>query len=188
MFVAGCKNNKGAGVILRRLYCYRIGLLASHILHVDVGTESHVVGEIPAFVVGVVVDDDVVAVPEPVIGVGQVKRGNAEVEAVKPKTVGAASGKVPAVAGAEAAGEAAVLEGMIDVEASIISSGIVTHPLTVVMDVRCFGMACAVAVGSPGRGLARRAARRSGTVRRNVTAAYAMAAALMIIVLREGGK
>ena len=65
-----------------------ICLLAPQVLHVDVGAQSDVVGEIPARVVGIVIDDDVVAVPIPVVDVSQVKRSNAEVEAAKPEAVG----------------------------------------------------------------------------------------------------
>ncbi len=112
----------------------------------DVGAELHVVGEIPAVVVGVFVDHDLVAVPEPVIAEGQVKGADAEVEAAEPETVGAASGDAPDMAAAEAAGEVAMLPGMIEVEAGVIASGVVPDPFAVVVDVRGFGMAFMVAI------------------------------------------
>ena len=43
----------------------------AEIFPVDVGAESHVVGEVPAGMVGIIVDDDVVVVPEPVVGVDE---------------------------------------------------------------------------------------------------------------------
>ena len=102
----------------------------------------HVVGEIPAVVVGIFVDHDLVAVPVPVVAIGEIKRGNAEVEAAKPEAAGAASADAPDVAAAEAAGEAAMLPGMIEVEAGVVASSVVSNPLAVVVDVRSFGMAC----------------------------------------------
>src|SRR3984885_2551852 len=117
-----------------------MSLLPSQILHVHVGAESHVVGEIPAFVVGVFVDHDLVAVPEPVIGIGKVKRGNPEVETAKPETVRAASGNAPDMAPSEAAAESAMLPGMIEVEAGVIGGAPVPDPLAVMVNVGSLGM------------------------------------------------
>jgi hypothetical protein len=157
-------------------------------------------------VVGIVIDDDLIGSPIPVTGVSKVKRGYAEVEAAKPKAAGAPSLNAPLVAAAEAAGEAAMLEGMVYVIASIVSSGVVSHPLAVVVDVRRFGVARLVAIGPrciflSGRGflsrcglLSRRCClacasmRRWWTVRRNVATTYGVTALLMVIVLCEGGK
>src|SRR5580692_311408 len=88
-------------------------LLRSEVLHVNVGAQPRVVSEIPAVMVGVFVDHDLVAVPEPVSAQGQVKRGNAERPAVEPEAAGAASANAPYVPAAEAAGEVAMLPGMI---------------------------------------------------------------------------
>ena len=120
-------------------------------MHVDVGSQSRVVGEIPAVVVGVFVDNDLVAVPEPATAQGQVKRGNAEGPAAEPETAGAASAYAPDMAATEAAGEAAVLPGMIEVKAGIVAPGVVAHPRAVVVNVRSIGMAFAIAIRS-GRG------------------------------------
>jgi hypothetical protein len=78
---------------------------------VDVGSEADVVGEVPAGVVGIVVDDDVVGVPEPSVRVGEVPGGYAEVEAAEPEAGWTSSAETPDVGGAEAAGEVAVLVG-----------------------------------------------------------------------------
>ena len=153
-------------------------------MHVDVGAEPHVVGEIPSLVIGVVIDDDLIAIPIPVITVGQIKRGNPEVEAVKPKAVGPASGKVPHMVRAEAAGEASMFERMIQVEASIIVPVIMADPFAVVMDVRGFGVAWFVMADRPGW----RAMGNRRTVFWNVSATDGMAAGFMVVVLRHGGK
>ena len=85
-----------------------------------VGAESHVVGEISAFVVGVFVDHDLVAVPEPVVAETDVIRSYAEIKATEPEAVGTASREMPDVAAAEAAGEASVLPGMIEIVVGIV--------------------------------------------------------------------
>jgi len=57
------------------------------------------------------------------------------------------------MAAADAAAEAAMLEGMIEMVVSIIWPGVVADPLAVLVDVRRFGMAGFIAIGSVRRGL-----------------------------------
>jgi hypothetical protein len=149
---------------------------------VDVGAQPDIVGEVPAVVVGIVVDDDVVAIPEPVIAVSQVEIANAEIEASKPKAVGASSAEAPYVTAADAAGEVAVFPGMIEVEAHFVVAIVVSDPLAVVVDVGGFGMTLMVSIRRGRRRPVRRGVRRRGTIVGNVTAAYG---ALMVIVLRQ---
>src|ERR1700689_2249618 len=116
-------------------------LLRSEVLHVNVSSQPRVVGEIPAVMVGIFVDHDLVAIPEPVGGQCQVKRGNAESPSVKPETARTAPADVPHVAASEAAGETAVLKGMIKVETGIIASSVMPYPGAVVVDVWGFWVA-----------------------------------------------
>ena len=162
---------------------YREGLL-TQILNVNVGTQANVVGEIPAIVVGVFVDDDVVAIPQPVAAVAQIKSRDAEVEAAKPEAALTASGKAPAVTSAEAAGEVTVLPGVVEMEAGIVAAVVVSNPLAVVVDVRGLGMAFFISTSRSGR----RAMRRRWTMLGNVSAANGMAAAAVATVLRQGGE
>jgi hypothetical protein len=127
----------------------RIKALSPEIANVNVGAQPDVVGEIPAFVVGVFEDRDIVAIPKPVVGIGKVKRGDAEVISAKPEAAGIASLDTPPVFTAEAAVEAAMLPGVIDVEAHIIAATFVSDPFAVVVDVRGFRVAFAVVVGAP---------------------------------------
>lgn len=64
--------------------------LGAEVLDVDVGAQTDIVGEVPALVVGIVVDDDVVAVPEPVVAeadvVGATPRENTEQRAKRPSS------------------------------------------------------------------------------------------------------
>src|SRR5580692_10933609 len=88
-------------------------LLRSEVLHVNVSSQPRVIGEIPAVMVGIFVDHDLVAGPEPVSAQSEVKRGDAEGPAVEPETAGAASANAPYVPAAESAREVAMLPGMI---------------------------------------------------------------------------
>jgi len=72
-------------------------LLHSQVGYVHVGTEAHVVRQIPAVVVRVCVEDDLVAVPEPAVAIRCLERGNLEIAAIKPEPVGAATGEPPYV-------------------------------------------------------------------------------------------
>ena len=74
--------------------------------------------------VGVFVDDDVVVIPKPVVAESDVIRGDAEVEATEPETVWASAAEMPDVPTAEAAGEASVLPGMVDVVVRIVAAGV----------------------------------------------------------------
>jgi len=114
--------------------------LGPQIFDVNVGAEANVVSEVPAVVVGVFVDDDIVATPIPVAAKTEVERRDAEVEAAEPEAAGTASGKMPHVAAAETAGEVAVRPGMIEVVINA-SALFVSDPCAVVVNVRSFGMA-----------------------------------------------
>lgn len=111
-----------------------------------VGAEADVVGEVPAGVVGIVEDGDLVSGPVPIVAIGVISRSDAEIEASEPETRPIAAGYAPNVAAAEAAGETAMLPRMIDVVVGIIAAGVMTDPLAVGMDVRSFGMALFVGV------------------------------------------
>ncbi len=89
----------------------RRALPRAEVLDVGVGAEPRVVGQVPAVVVGIFVDDDGIAVPIPIIGEVVVVGSYAEVEAPKPEAVAVSSAKVVRMAAAKAASEAAVFPG-----------------------------------------------------------------------------
>ena len=161
-------------------------LLRSEVLHVNVSSQPRVVGEIPAVMVGIFVDHDLVAIPEPVGGQCQVKRGNAESPSVKPETARTASADVPHVAASEAAGETAVLKGMIKVETGIIASSVMPYPGAVVVDV--WGFWVAGVIMKTGSRVGNRSVTSRRTMLGNEAAADCVAAATVGTVLREGGQ
>ena len=91
-------------------------------LYVDVGAEANVVGKVPADVVGVFIDDDVVAVPVPVVAIAKIRSSDAEIETTEPEAARTTTGEMPDVFGAKAGSEMAVLPGMIHVEAGVLGA------------------------------------------------------------------
>jgi hypothetical protein len=151
---------------------------------VDIGAESRIIGEIPTWVIWVVVYRDVVGVPQPVAGVVIVVRRDTPVKAAEPETVPASSFEAINVVAANFAAEASVLPGMVKMVVSIAAARIVTDPMiTFSVNVRSFGMALLVAIrwasfAATGTAAARvaalhlsSAAGRRGTSGRNVAAA-----------------
>ena len=105
---------------------------------VRVTAQPHVVAEVPANVVRVVIDHDLVTIPQPTVDKAIIVRGDAKVEAVEEKTISVSSRKPEDMPGAEAASEASVFPGMIEVVVGIISSGVMSEPPTLVINVVTF--------------------------------------------------
>src|SRR5580704_252966 len=74
------------------------------------------------------VDDDVVAIPKPVVAVGIVGRGDAEEVAVKAEAIAAAAAKTIDVGGTKGAWKMSVLPGTVEVVICIVPAGIVADP------------------------------------------------------------
>jgi len=110
---------------------------------VDVGAEAHVVSEVITIVIGIFIDHDVVRIPKPVAGVGDVGIGNREIEVIEAEAGWAPASQSPDVAGAEAAGEVAMFPGMVEVEADVGATSVVTYPL-VLVDVGRFRMSLSI--------------------------------------------
>lgn len=140
--------------------------------------------------IGVVVDDDIVAVPEPIVAVGDVEGRDTEVESAKPEAAGTATNQAPAMTRADAAFEVTMLPGMVEVEAGIVTSLIVAHPFAVVVYVRGLGVAFAIAKGLLGSSLMRCLMRRTvigrGTVGGRVTATDLVASAVVAMLCPQG--
>ena len=106
----------------------------------DVCAEPGVIGQVPAVVVRIFVDNDGITVPIPIANVAVVVGGDAEEEAAEPETLAISAAQIVRMTAAEAAGKAAVFPGMVHVIVGIIATGIVADPLVVAMDVRGFRM------------------------------------------------
>jgi len=141
---------------------------------VHVGAEPDVVGKVPAVVVGILVDDDLIRIPKPVVGESEIIRSDAEIKATEPEPRGATSGEVEDVAATKAASEPAVLPGMVEVVMGVIAAGIVADPLIVGVDVGRVRMSASVAEVGMFGGRVRIASERSGAVGRYVPTANAV--------------
>lgn len=103
----------------------------------NVRAEPHVVGKIPAHIVGILVDHDLIAIPKPITAVADIDRGDTEIKSAKPETAGTASGKPPDVMRAKATTEVAMLPRMIEMQ---FGSWPMSDPRAVVVYVRRFRM------------------------------------------------
>jgi hypothetical protein len=119
--------------------CPGVTLVRPHIHDVHIGAEPDVVSQVPAIVVGIFVNHDIVAIPKPVAAITDV----------------------------EGAGEVSMLPGMIEMIVDVGPAGVVADPLAVVMNVGSIGMPRLVVEMLGGLRRMRRA-RRSWTMRRDV--------------------
>ena len=115
-------------------------------MHMDIGSEAGVIREIPARVIGIVVQHDVIAVPQPIVGVVVVVRRDVPVKAAKPEAVAASAFDAIDVVTADFTAEASVFPNVILMVTRIVTAPVMTDPLIALgMDVRSFGMALLVA-------------------------------------------
>jgi hypothetical protein len=122
-------------------------LVVAEILHVHVGAEPGVVGEVPAVVVWIVVDRDWIGIPQPVAAEAEIVRCDAEVVSAKPEPSRATACEVKDMAAPEPAGESTVLEGMIEVIVRVVTTAVMTNPAAVGVHMRCVRMSLAVTEG-----------------------------------------
>jgi hypothetical protein len=148
----GCWRRQAARKIDRRWLVslkVRSGRLCRpHIHHMDIGAEAHVVREIEARIVRVVVDDDVVAVPDPVGGIRNIRGRNLPQRTLEPEASRCASYEAIHEARDNAEREPAMFPWMIEVEALIVSRG-KADPRIVAMHVRRFRVVRHVAHVAP---------------------------------------
>ena len=185
-------------------------------MYVHVDAESWIVGKIPAIVIRIIVDHDVIVVPIPIIDITEIEGSYAEVISSEPEAAGPSAAQAPHIARSESALEAAMLPGMVKVESDIATAIGVADPLVILVDVRSFGVRGFIAIGSarlislarlsflawglfawrgfPLRRSFGHAASRSRTARRNVPATDAVAASASVaaplhcVVLVRAGK
>lgn len=153
----------------------------------DISTQPHVVSKVPANVVWIFEDGDIVAIPGPVTAVADIEIGNAEVESAEPEAARSSASETPYMATAEASGEMAVLPWMVKMETGVVASIIVADPLAVSVDVGSLGMTFLVAeILFRGTLMRRRGVGWCRTVTGNVTAADSMAAAVIAMLSPSG--
>jgi hypothetical protein len=108
---------------------------------VDVCAEPYVICKIPTVVVRIFIDHNLVGIPEPVIAIAEIVRGDVKIEPAEPETARASSANPPNVAATEAAGEPSMFKWMTHVIVGVVASRVVAHPLIVLdINVRSIGM------------------------------------------------
>ena len=98
------------------------------ILNVHVGTEAHIVGKVPAGVVRIFVDDDLVRVPEPVRAEGEVGCSDGPEPTIEPEPAGTTALNDPGMLRAETARKVAMLPWLVEMIGRIVAPGIMTNP------------------------------------------------------------
>ena len=102
----------------------------------NVGAQPHVERQIPADVVRVVVNHDLVIVPQPVVAEAVIIRGNAEIETAEPEAVASSTAQPPNVAAANSSRKVPVLPRVIEVVVGVPRTGFVSDPFAVGVNVR----------------------------------------------------
>ena len=105
--------------------------LVPHVCDMRISTQSHIVGKVPPDVVGVVVDHNVVAVPQPVIAISVIECRNREKESTYRKSTAVAAVQSPHMPGTDGARKVAVLPRMIEVIVRIVATHIVPNPTVI---------------------------------------------------------
>ena len=90
--------------------------------------------------VRVIVDHDLITIPEPIIAEGVIGLGNTEEESAKPKTRWTSSPKAEDMTPADAARKSPMFERPVDVVPGIIAARVVADPLIVCVNVGSFWM------------------------------------------------
>lgn len=111
----------------------------------DIGSEPNVIGKVPADVIGIVIDDDVIGIPQPAVTETNVVWCNREIKTAEPEATGTTACKVPDMAASDTAGEVAMFPGMIQMVMGIVAAGIMANPLSIGMDVGSIRMSFLVA-------------------------------------------
>jgi hypothetical protein len=122
-------------------------LTVPQIFHVAVRPQPHVVGQVPADVIGVVINHNLVGIPQPVTAKAQIIWRDAEVKAAEPESRRTSSSQMPDVMRAKSAGEVPVLPRMIEMIVRIVLPGIVPDPLAIWMNVRSIRMPFLIHIG-----------------------------------------
>lgn len=120
--------------------------LHAQILHVHISAQAHVVSKIPSNMVRIVVDDNLIRVPEPVAAEGEIGFRDHPVPSVEPESAWPTAGNTPDMRRTEASAEVAVFPGMIEMVVRIVRPGVMTDPRLAVIHVRDIGVAGLVGV------------------------------------------
>jgi hypothetical protein len=125
------------------------GLTISQILYVHVRSQPHVIRQIPAVVIRIIVDHDIVSAPVPAVAVAEVIGRDPKIESAEPEAARSSAFDAKRVAPADAAGEMAMLKRTVEMVVRIVLAGVVSHPFVAArMNVRRFGMTLLIGIAA----------------------------------------
>jgi len=163
-------------------------LSGAEISDVNVGAQPDVVGEVPPDVIGIFVDHDRIAIPQPVVAEGELERRDAEVVAAEPETLAVSALEPEDMSAPESAREVPVFPRVIQVQPGVHSSHVVPDPSIVRVHMRCVRMTVAIAVARVrlGSWCARVAVDGGRSMSRHVAATHRMSIAAALRQHRNG--
>src|SRR5690242_9749408 len=124
-------------------------LRGPQIRHVAISTQPDVIRQVIAGMVGIVIEDNVIRVPEPIPTISKVCRRNAEERTAKPETVRSATFQPVDAAWTNFCRKAAMLPDVINAITGVVAAGLMPDPPVVFcMNVRRFRMAVFIAEAS----------------------------------------
>lgn len=107
---------------------------------VNIGSEPDVIGQIPAVVIRIFVNDNLVGIPEPVVAETEVGGSHTEREAGEPEARRLSSGQPEDMPFSKASGEAPAFPRTVQMVPRVLSTTLVSYPLVVPVHVRSFGV------------------------------------------------
>ena len=102
----------------------------------NIGSETHVVCQVPPIVIRIFVDDDVVTIPVPTIAECKVCRRNAPIPSVEPESARTTASQMPSMRRTKPTSEASVFKGSINTIVAVIAASVMSHPAVAGIDVR----------------------------------------------------
>ena len=106
----------------------------------NVDPKAGIVRKVPARMIGVVVDDDVIGVPQPAVDIVYVPGRDRPVPVVEIEAAWIASAEPPNVVRPEATRPAAVLPWMVHVIVGVVAAGVMPNPYFAFINMRRIGM------------------------------------------------
>src|SRR5579871_3448150 len=110
--------------------------------------QAHVVGQIPADMIGVLIDHDAIAIPVPIVTGAIVESGHIKVESIKPKSISGSSSQGPNMVRPKPAVESSMHPWALETIVIAVMVTIMPDPSAVIMDVRKIRMSIMVAIAT----------------------------------------
>ncbi len=105
----------------------------TEVLHVHVGSQPHVVGEIPARMIRIFIDHDLISAPVPPIAIAQIIRSHAKVESAKPETARTAAPIRHNMPRPKPSTKMPMLPGVVKMIVRVVTPRSMSNPMAIIM-------------------------------------------------------